>query len=218
MKITNALFLVALFVATPAAAYELFVTEVTEPYQIVPLESPLEEKQAYVGELVDYPLMYEVTTDATTTLSAQLSQRYRGAMPLGLALMVVRSDDRGGGVTEIGRLHPESADWVKRRDKVYGMTFWDSAIFAREVGPGTYRIEVSTPENQGPYLLTIGTNDKDSGYWKTLGQVYTTQQTFGLSFLSMLRSSLVYYPLGILLLLFVIQRTWKYRKSITHVA
>ncbi len=218
MKSILGLLFIAFGGVSTAAAYELYVTEVTEPYQIIPLEAVIEEKQAYVSVLEGYPVMYEVVVEATTTLSARLSQRYRSSVaPLNFGLMVVRTDEQGGGVTEVGRSFPSATEWEKRKDRVYGMTFWDTDTFSSEVGPGTYRIEVSTPENKGAYRLIIGENDEGAGYFKTLGQIYTTQKTFGLSFLSLLRSSYVYYPLGIMLLLFAIQRTWKYRKTITNV-
>jgi hypothetical protein len=203
---------------TTAEAYELYVTEVTEPYEIVPLQAEAGQKQVYVGTLEDFPVMYEVVVSATTTLTAQLSQRRQGEVPRNLALMIVRNDDQGGGVTEVGRLTPGAAEWGVRKDGVFGMTFWESTVFAEEVGPGTYRVEVSTPDNQGPYMLTVGEVDGPAGYFKTLGMVYTTQKVFGSTFLGMLRSTYVYYPLGIMLLLFALWRTWKSRKEIAHVA
>ena len=66
-------------------------------------------------------------------------------------------------------------------------------------------------------MLMIGENQQSNSYFETLGNVRTTQKFFGYSFFKLLTSSYVYYPLGILLLLFAIYRTWKYRKSIAYV-
>lgn len=210
-----------LFVAgpLPVMAFGVYQSEVTKPYEIIPLTAGLESKQAHIGHLDNFPIMYEVTITATTTLTAQLSQQYRSsAKPLDLALMVVREDDKGGGVSEIARVHPVAADWTVRKDSVYGMSFWESQSTSNELRPGTYRIEVTTPNNLGRYMLLLGTTEESLGYFGTISHVRQVQQGFGLSIARMLVSSYVYYPLGIILLLFVIHRTWRARKSIAHVA
>lgn len=216
MKFSLATVFLCLFFAAPALAYNSYVTEVREPYETIPMEQELQEKQVYLGVLEGFPVMYEVQVNATTSLFAQVSQRYQsGIAPRELALMVVR-DDEGGGVTEVGRLRPKSDAWTTHKDSTFGMTFSESEAIQKEISPGVYRIEVSTPTNEGPYLLTLGENDVPLGYFKTLSQVRATQKVFGFSVFNMLRSSYVYYPLGIVLILFVIHRTWKFRKSISH--
>ncbi len=203
----------------PVVAFDVYQSEVTKPYEIIPLTAGLEPKQAHIGHLDNFPIMYEVIITATTTLTAQLSQQYQSsAKPLDLALMVVREDDKGGGVSEIARVHPVTTDWTARKDSVYGMSFWESLPISNELRPGIYRIEVSTPNNLGRYMLLLGTADESLGYFGTISHVHQVQQGFGLSIVRMLGSSYIYYPLGIILLLFVIQRTWRFRKSIAHVA
>lgn len=208
-----------MLVALPVFAYELIVTSVSEPYEIVPLVLPPEEQQIYLGELENFPIMYEVESQEDFTLSLQLSQVHKnGSEPTLFSLMIVRKDDRGGGVTEIARMNTAGEDWVLRKERVYGMTFEDSPTIEQSVGPGTYRIEVSTPENLGKYQLTIGTETEKLGYGATLSRVYTTQKFFGHSPVKILTSSYVYYPLGIVLMLLLIYRTWRWRKLITHVS
>lgn len=201
---------------TTTFAYTTYLAEPTNPYETIPLEQALEERQVHLGILNGFPVMYEVQVSASTSLQVKLSQRYQsGASPRELALMVVR-DSETGGVSEIGRLRPKLESLIIRKDAVYGMTFWDTETITKEVSPGVYRIEVSTPTNEGPYLLTIGESDTPVGYFATLAQIRSVQKVFGLSVISMLKSSYVYYPVGILLLLFLIHRTWRFRKSITH--
>jgi hypothetical protein len=154
-----------LLVVSPVYAYELIVTKVSEPYEIVPLVSFPEEQQVYLGELENFPIMYEVESDQDFTLTLQLSQVYKnGIDPTLFSLMVVRKDDRGGGVTEVARMNTVFEDWFMRKERAYGMTFQDSPVIEQTVGPGTYRIEVSTPENLGKYQLTIGTEAEKLGY------------------------------------------------------
>lgn len=203
----------------PAYAFEVYTSTPTSPYEIIPFTEAIDVKQIYVGQLNNFPVMYETTLESTTTLSIQVSQRYQNVeQPLGLALMVVRVDENDGGVTEVLRLRPSASDWMKRKDKIYGMTFWDSELLTRELGVGTYRIEVSTPDNLGSYALAIGEFDDWLGFFETLKRVRIVQANFGYSIFGMLRSTYVYYPVGIILLLFVFYRTWKARKYISHVA
>lgn len=208
-----------LLLAVPVMAYQLTLTEVSEPYEIVPLVSSPEEKQVYLGELQNFPIMYEVESEEGFTIALQLSQDYKnGVEPTLFSVMIVRKDDRGGGVTEVVRLNTTDEDWLTRKERAYGMTFQDSPVIEQVVGPGTYRIEVSTPQNLGKYQLTIGTESQKLGYGETLGRIYTTQKFFGYSPVKILTSSYVYYPLGIALVLLLMYRTWRWRKLITHVS
>ncbi|NCN11849.1 hypothetical protein GW937_00835 [Candidatus Kaiserbacteria bacterium] len=218
MKLICTIFFLFGASVTSVTAFTVYQTEVTKPYEIISLQQDLEKKQAHIGQLENFPIMYAVTVVATTTFTTQLSQRYQGSVaPLSLALMLVREDDTGGGVSEVMRTHPEVTDWDIRKDAMYGMSFLDSAPITSELRPGTYRIEVSTPDNLGRYMLTLGTTEEKMGYFEALAHVRTVQQGFGLSIGKMLGSSYVYYPLGIILLLFIMQRTWRFRKVIAHV-
>ncbi len=199
-------------------AYDVFLTETMEPYEIVPLTGDPEDKQIHLGILEDFPVMYEMEVTRNIVLSAQLSQRYISSTdPTKLSLMVVRQNDDGGGVTEVARFTPAPDGWNKRKDPVYGMTFWESSVLEQELGPGVYRFEVSTPVNQGSYRLTIGSESGDhAGYFKTLSQVSTTQKALGLPWIRIIGSSYVYYPIGIILLLLAIYRTFKFSKTISN--
>jgi hypothetical protein len=203
---------------SPVSAYELAITEVERPYDVVAVEEDEGVGHAFLGELKDFPVMYEVNTDESITFMAQVRQPYSQATDLvPFSLIVIRQNDDGRGVTEVVRQRPSADDWTVVEDSVFGMTFWESEKLSATIGPGIYRIEISTPENQGRYMLMIGESEQSSGYFETLANVRMTQNFFGVSIFKMLTSSYVYYPIGIFLLLFVIHRTWKYRNSITRV-
>lgn len=106
----------------------------------------------------------------------------------------------------------------RTKDSVYGMSFREAVVVQRHYEPGTYRVEVSTPVNEGAYMLTIGSESDPLGYFATLNRVWVIQRHFGYSIFNMLRSSYVYYPLGIIFLLWAISRTWKFRNTFTHAA
>lgn len=206
-----------LVVCAPAAAFSPVLTEVTRPYEIVTIEEEDIQNQAVLGELEGFPIMYEVTSDEPFTLQAAVRQRFQSsAEPIGFSLIAIRQNERGGGVTEVARLRPEPADWQRVKDARLGMSFWQSSDLLVDVEPGTYRVEISTPENMGKYLLSFGAGDVNDGYFATVAGIQRTQKFFGFSFLKLLTSSYVYYPLGILLILFLMQRAWKYRKLITN--
>lgn len=203
---------------TSADAYELFVTEIDQPYEVVQIESDEYNKQVHLGELNGFPVMYEFSSDSKFELSVQLSEASNGGEPVGFSLMIVRQNDDDGGVTEIVRQMASDNKWTTVKDPVYGMNFIEGEVLKKEFGPGTYRLEVSTPVNKGKFMLTIGSESDPLGYFATINRVWVIQDHFGYSFLRILASSYVYYPLGILFLLFLIHRTWKYRNSISHVA
>lgn len=207
----------ALLLPLYVGAFAPEVVDLGQPYQVIPVDVSDEQPADYLGSLQGYPEMYEMTVEATTTLRVELAQRF-GAAPVPFALIAVEALGRDQGVKEVARLRPVAEDWTPFKSSALGFTLLEAPVLEATVGAGTYRVEVSTPDNAGRYLLTINTDSTEdtSGYFTTLGGIYTTQQHFGYSFFRMLMSSYVYYPLGILLLAFVLQRTWKYRKIISN--
>lgn len=194
-------------------AYTVFETVLSQPYEIVPIEATPPVQHNYLGTLADFPVMYEITAEEPFTFTAQVAQ-HNGGEIVPLSLLLIRQNDRGGGVTEIARVNVDPADWSKQTDSKLGMSFLLSPLLRESVEPGTYRIEVSSPDNHGQYMLTIGEVATEPGYFAELSAVARTQAYFGLGIFSMLKSSYVYYPIGILLLLFALYKTWSYRHLI----
>jgi hypothetical protein len=203
--------------AAPTFAFTPEITEITRPYEIVTIDKQAVRTKDYLGELAGFPVMYEVTSDEPFILQARVQQLYQsGSEPAAFYHIPIKQNQRRGRVTEVARLRPDPSDWQRVKDSQLGFSLWEGTALLAEVEPGTYRIEVSTPENLGKYLLSFGNEAADDGYFETLSGVRRTQQFFGFSFFKLLSSSQVYYPLGIILGLFIIQRGWKYRKLITQ--
>jgi hypothetical protein len=197
-------------------AREVMLTTVAEPYQVVPIDMSVSESQLHLGELDNFPVMYEFAVAEAVDFSVTLAQpalANQASHPF--TLLLVRLDERGRGVTEVGRVTHTENDWVSVRDSVWGTTVLYGSTFNEALESGTYRLEVSTPDNFGKYLLSLGPNER-GGYFSSLGEAWQVQQFLGYSPVRMLTSSLVYYPIGILILGILIQRTWKYRKLIKH--
>ena len=204
--------LLALF-ALPvfALAYTVVETIVTEPYEIIPVENDVAVATTYLGTLADYPVMYEFVVEEKAEFSAQLAQP-KGVPAEELGLLLIRRNDQGAGVKEIARQKTVREEWVQTRDSLLGLTLEQAEPLDVQLEPGTYRLEVSSPRNMTQYMLTIGQEPDEVGYGAELSYVRQTQAYFGYSVITMLRSSLVYYPIGIIILLAAFYQTARFAR------
>lgn len=214
MKVCIYLFLILYsFSAITASAYNPSVNTSTIPYEVVGLNTPITLQSEYLGELVGDPHMYEFTTGEDTTLTLTISQ-LETETPLLLSLIAVKENNHNAGVAEVGRLSAKDITWEVVDDAVLGLSFLRSQQFKAQIGMGVYRVEVSTPDNFGPYMLTVGEEVVSPGYFSTLADIRIIQRFFGKSPLALLQSSYVYYPLGSLILIGLFYYTWRNRHRI----
>lgn len=218
MKFYFLLLITFCFGAQLSLAYDLTVTEITKPYDIVPLDYDLSRKQVFLGELADFPIMYEAEVgEEAENFKVAIRQRYySGSEPIDFSLILIRQNDNNRGVTEIARLNPKAENWTVVKDAKAGMMFWESQPLENELLTGLYRLEISTPENIGRFMLTFGDTEVEESYFKELANIYNIQKFFGYSIFKILSSSMIYYLLGIIFLLIAIQKTWKYRNKIKY--
>ena len=211
----RALVIVSLLLsASVSYGYEIQVTTLEKPYDLTVLTGSIDDKQVHLGELKGFPVMYQFELEVPTDLYLQVKQRFSGDTPIPFSLVLVKETSRG--VTEIGRYSETNDTWEVVKNKSAGITYWQSREFAESLEPGTYRLEVTSPGNLGKYQLGLGRENSRNGYFEELRNARTTQEFFCFSAFKMLTSNLVYYPLRIVLLLILLQRTWKYRKLITN--
>ena len=202
------LILAVFMVPAAASAFIASETDISQPYEIVPIEVTMPDQISFLGTLNDFPVMYEISSDEPFTFTAALAQpTNQPTQPF--SMLLIRRNDRGGGVTEIARMNYVEEEWATTRDSLLGISLSESIELEEDLDPGTYRLEVSSPDNQGQYLYTVVNDQQDVGYTDQLGYVRQTQSYFGYGFFTMLRSSLVYYPIGIILLLGGIFQTWR---------
>jgi hypothetical protein len=197
--------------ATVSLAYNPIIAEPPEPYVVIPIEGDPYVQKEYLGTLADFPDMYELTSEVAFTLQVKVRQRASAEAPFGL--IVVRQNDDDGGVTEVVRLSEPLTAWKEVSDSTLGIKFLEGTTLSREVTPGTYRIEVSSPDNKGEYMLLVGDEPARTGFFSTLADVYTIQRHFGYTPLHMLFSNYVYYIVGILLVSYGFYRTWRYQHN-----
>ena len=200
-----------LFLPSILFAYNPIIAEPAEAYEIIPIEGDPYIQREYLGNLADFPDMYELTSDVAFTLQVKVRQRASEETPFGL--IVVRQNEDDGGVTEVVRQGQPLEEWTEVKDSTLGMKFLEGATLSREVEPGTYRIEVSSADNKGDYMLIVGDEVVRTGFFSTLADVYKVQRHFGYTPLHLLFSNYVYYLLGIVLVSYGIYRTWQYKNK-----
>jgi len=187
------------------------------PYDVFVVEGDPEERQTFLGTLESYPDMYEVMSDRDFTLSLQLSQFNQTATLTQFSLIVVSENERGRGVTEVVRQNPRLRDgWTERYDSQLALSLHNAEAVAVPLKPGVYRFEISTPDNTGSYLLEFGTVPAQGGYFTTLERVRMVRDFFGVSGWGILRSTVILYPIGFVLLFVLAGLTWRYRDRLRY--
>jgi hypothetical protein len=208
------LFSALLIFSNTAIAYNPSLNTTSVPYEVEAADSNIESQAEYLGELTGDPHMYEFAIGAKTNLVLKVSQ-LNSDTPIPFSLIAIKENNQNAGVTEVGRLKAADMLWDKKRNSTLGLTFLNSQTLEAEIGAGIYRVEVSTPDNLGRYMLTIGSEEVNPGYFSTLADIRLIQKAFGKSVFGMFGSSYIYYPLGIALLLFVFYFTWRKRDLIS---
>ncbi len=208
-------FIVVYLSTFSVSAYNSIKNTVLIPYEVTTIEGDLNIQREYLGVLKGDPHMYEFGIGSTTKLSLALMQTVE-TESLPLSLIIIKQNDDRGGVTEIGRLNNKNIKWHKFEDSALGIDLSKSEPFTVDLRPGIYRVEVSSPDNIGKYALVIGDEENTQGYFKELSNIYMIQTFFGGSIFSMIKSSYVYYPLGIIILIILFYIAWKKRFQIIN--
>ena len=208
-------FIVVYLSTFSVSAYNSIKNTVLIPYEVTTIEGDLNIQREYLGVLKGDPHMYEFGIGSTTKLSLALMQTVE-TESLPLSLIIIKQNDDRGGVTEIGRLNNKNIKWHKFEDSALGIDLSKSEPFTVDLRPGIYRVEVSSPDNIGKYSLVIGDEENTQGYFKELSNIYMIQTFFGGSIFSMIKSSYVYYPLGIIILIILFYIAWKKRFQIIN--
>jgi hypothetical protein len=214
-KLSASAFLWLAFVGVAYASSGPLVHSSVRPYEPLAIDAAIEVEQLYLGKLVGDPHMYEVTLSETKQFTATLIQR-ETAEAVPFSFILVRENDTGRGVSEIGRHSGATSTWEAYYDSAFALSFMRSTQISYELTPGVYRFEVSTPTNTGAYMLVIGTKSAETGYFATIGHIQTVQKFFGSSALRIVLSTHVLYPIGSLLLIGLLFFTWRFQKTKLH--
>ena len=206
---------VLIFAVLPSVglAFEPVLNQSEDPFFVFALPRDIETTREYYGELPGNPHLYEATIGEPAELSIELYSIRPDKTDLSGIVVEVRDN---GSVREVGRLRAGGADWEPVTAEPTGETFYEGPQLDASLAPGTYRLEVNTPDNSGKYRLVIGTNEPESGYFETIGEIWTVKQFLGRSIFGMLTVPLVYLPFAILLVLLLIYFTWRSYQRTTY--
>ena len=192
-------------------AYEVSVPDALLPYEVMVQEGSPEREHLILGTLNGDPVMYEITSDVQFTLTVEIKALPGGkAQPQFSGIIVRQNEDLG--VAEVARQRATETNWPPVRDKVTGLTYQAGPFWSESVPAGTYRIEVSTPTNQGAYMLQLGTVPERVGYRSTVRSIAMVYDFYEVSKLRMFNSPYIHYPVGIIVVLGLILATWYWQR------
>ena len=136
-----------------AAAFTPIVQTPEGPYTQIEVDE-LPPQAAWLGALVGFPDLYQFSLAEPMTLSLQLSQAAAPTLHE-FQILVVRENDDGRGVTEVGRQQVLVEYWEARTALTFGLARRSAPVYSLDLDPGVYRLEVSTPTNVGAYQLDV---------------------------------------------------------------
>jgi hypothetical protein len=197
-------------------AFDALTHEFPVQYEVVTIENP-ETEQLILGELSDAPEMYEIVSENPFTLTAEIRaipNRTSNVPPQFQGIIIKQKEVRG--VEEIARLNASDSTWTVVTDKATGLKYQAGPYFSEQVEAGTYRIEVSSPDNQGKYMLMVGAIADEQGYNASLSDIATVYAFYDMSKIRMFSSPYVHYPVGILILILLLGGTYAWQRKQKH--
>lgn len=170
------------FVSFSSVTQAAFLHEPARVFDIPVLTNVTAE--TIYGTLSGFPHTFIFTAIEETPFSMQVSmlgkEEFRD-----VSLILVKEEKRG--VSEVGRLEGKKSEWIQDYNFARAVTFAEGSELTYVLEPGTYKFEVSSPENNRGYRLVLG--EGDSSVFKELSM---TREAFGISPLSLVFSPYVF--------------------------
>lgn len=188
-------FPVATFAAVPLVVAPETVNDIRT------IEEP-EVEQLFFSDLNNFPQMYRIVAEEPFTLSLEVRVPKIEQAQTIIHGIVLRQLHRGG-VEEITRLMPNDVVWEDSFDIALGESYLRGPSFETELPAGEYLIEMSTPDNDMPYIMKIGyaKGNLGVGYVEMLGRIKAVKTFYGHSAFALITSAYMYVPLLCFLLL-----------------
>jgi hypothetical protein len=197
-------------VALRADAHIPVVIEQATLHDITLITDPV-LSEAFYGRLQDMPHTYEMRLRDPIDFKMEILLPDIEGVSKDISAIVIEETGNRGQVREVTRLLGRNATWDPFFEPWGGDRYLKGGEFSAHLEPGVYRIEMSTPDNNAPYVLVVGTNETwgDIGYFEMVHRIASVKNFFGKSELLVIESPLVYVPLLILcLLLFMLYRKY----------
>ena len=168
--------------------------------------------QAFYGTLRGFPHTFEIRSDESFTLHVEVLVPDSDTSTENVSGIIIRETGRQGRVTEVARMLAKDASWESFYEPWGGDSYRRGSVSEREVESGIYRIEVSTPDNNAPYVLVVGSKEEfgSIGYFETVKRIADVKTFFGKSKFMVIESPFVYVPL--LFSMFVVFMAWLRRR------
>ena len=197
-----------------AYAHTPFLVSPSDVSDWTVVENPGVSKSFY-GELTGFPHTYVIEIDETLDLFARILVPDIEKAQENVSGIIVRNSEEEGRVVEIARLRAADAYWESEYEFFGGDSYRNGPEYRATVDHGFYRIEVSTPDNVGKYVLVVGTKEeREIGYFETLRRIAAIKTFFGKSELMVIQSPFVYVPLALFIGIFVSIRLWLRRRTV----
>ena len=190
-----------LFLPLFASAHQPVLLSSSDQLEIFTIADPT-LSQAFYGELSGWPHTYEIRATEPFLLYTQILEPDIDSAAKNHHLIVIKERANGRGVEEVVRLPAKDADWESFYEPFGSDTYLAGGEYEAEVEPGVYRIEVSTPRNEGKYVLSVGKIEdfSDLGYFETVKRIYQVKLFFEKPGIAVVLSPFVYVPLIVILL------------------
>ncbi len=190
------LYLLSLFLPLLAWAYVSPIVVPENPRTLLSLQA-VDETHEYFGRLTGFPHTYRFEVTQEQSYSAQIFVPASPEYKTDVSVILVKEEKRG--VTEKGRTFVKEASWAELRNARLSETFKDGGVLTGTLTPGTYILEVSSPNNDGVYRLLWGEGRLSSSYFAQVRALFAVKAFLGHTSLGVLFSPLIYLPLVLIL-------------------
>ena len=109
-----------------------------------------EISKAYYGELNGTPVTYHIEADADFRLYVNILVPDLEGIDKDVSVKIFKEDDL------IAHLEASAADWPGFFEPFAGDHYFRGPEYTETQDPGSYRLQVYSPDNQGKYVLAVG--------------------------------------------------------------
>jgi hypothetical protein len=189
-----------------ALAYVSPISVPQNPQAVLPL-GDVSRSHEYFGRLEDFPHPYSFEVLKEQQFSASVFVPDEPQYANDVSLILVKAEKRG--VSEVGRTSAKEATWQRERSVLFAETFRNGGTLSGALQPGSYIMEVSSPNNEGKYRLLWGQERVGRGYIGNVRALFEVKEFLGHATVGVFLSPLIYVPISLLVLAAC---TWWYRK------
>jgi hypothetical protein len=194
----------------PLCAFASPIVDIENEHSLKSIEKP-HISQEFFGRLDDYPHTFTFDVEEPLVFRAAIAIHDAADQKNDASIILVKKERRG--VSEVGRTHSKESEWNEAYEPLWAETFRSGGSIESSLEPGTYILEVSAPNNDAAYQLSIGDTTSKRSYFHDLSTLFGMKSLYGTPFYSVLFSPLIYWPVLIfILVLIIVSNLWLYRK------